>query len=61
MTDPSNFPIPDCDMCGDELDEPGALILGVPDEYETVKKWHVCVCAFCYDTILLGMLRSPNE
>jgi hypothetical protein len=38
-----------CDKCKRELDVPGALLFG-PPENDTCVKWHLC--AFCYDEAL---------
>lgn len=34
----------DCDRCGDEMTQPGAIVLGPPDLFpaRTVEKLHVC-------------------
>lgn len=45
-----------CNLCFDQLDEPGALIFGPPDPDSVVKKWHIC--ALCYDTTILSMLAD---
>jgi len=31
-----------CDLCGDELTEPGALIFSPPNERHRVGKFHIC-------------------
>lgn len=55
ISEDEGFPIPWCNACFDQLDEPGALIFGPPDEDGLAKKWHIC--AFCYDTVFLHQLK----
>lgn len=38
-----------CDRCKEELDIPGAVLYGPPND-DTCVKWHICI--FCYDTLL---------
>lgn len=38
-----------CDVCGTELDEPGAILLSPPDEVSSVIKAHVC--RGCWDDL----------
>lgn len=33
---------PNCDRCGEPLKEPGAIVLGPPDENGSVSKYHLC-------------------
>lgn len=38
-----------CSMCKEELMEPGAILLDVPDKHSMCKKYHLCVK--CYNFI----------
>ena len=39
---------PKCSACGEELDEPGAILIG-PPEGEIARKSHLCTV--CYDEV----------
>lgn len=45
-----------CDVCGHELNVPGALVFGPPDDDGNVTKYHVCIFK-CWDDIL-GILTG---
>lgn len=49
----SDFPIPWCNMCNDQLDGPGALVFAAPVTGQS-EKWHVC--CYCYDVKLRPLL-----
>lgn len=38
---------PKCDKCREELIEFGAILLSLPDENNTVRKFHICKS--CYE------------
>ena len=40
---------PNCNKCGAELKEFGAILLSPPDSNDSVKKYHLCVD--CFDKI----------
>lgn len=40
---------PICDLCGEELNEYGAILLSPPDDSGSVKKYHIC--KKCYEKI----------
>lgn len=56
---------PACDICGRELNEPGALVFSPPDVKGKVNKCHVCVG--CYngkslEEIVDGLREdNPND
>lgn len=41
---------PTCTLCGEELDEPGAILLGPPNKFDNVKKRHICTR--CFDSVM---------
>ncbi len=41
---------PHCDKCKKELTDYGAILLSPPDEYQKVRKLHIC--KDCYEQIL---------
>jgi hypothetical protein len=41
---------PVCDLCGETLEEPGALVFSPPDEHGAVSKYHVCKCK-CWQAV----------
>ena len=46
----------DCDICGNELNEPGALLIGIPDENNKCSKTHICVnCDKLLSAIIEGL------
>lgn len=40
---------PKCDKCSNELVEFGAILLGLPDNENMVRKFHICIA--CYEQI----------
>ena len=48
---------PICAICGKELEEFGAILLGPPDENNKVEKFHLC--KECYEEIK-NMIRSKK-
>ena len=48
---------PKCDWCGDELEEPGAILLGPPDAQDNVRKRHLCVDCYTAIAITLETVR----
>lgn len=49
---------PICNLCGNELEEFGAILLGHPDECNKVEKFHLC--RKCYEEIRC-MIRQEQS
>ena len=47
-----------CDICGKELNEPGALLFSPPNKY-IVHKYHIC--KDCYKTKILNILKLETD
>lgn len=48
-----------CYKCGDDLDEPGGILLGPPEPAFIVKKYHLC--GDCYDSVLEWILFDEEK
>ena len=49
---------PNCDLCGKELTDFGALLFSPPNEKNEVKKFHIC--KLCYNT-LQKQIKKGNK
>lgn len=46
-----------CDFCGKELDEPGALMFSPPKD-DIVRKYHICIK--CFNALVTEWLMEPD-